>query len=99
MGEAYGVSRDPSCSQNGDLRDAKHEGANFSHRDLILFFRPQLRDKIRCNRKRLDRITFNKRWAYAASPIARKETMLESSFPPLPAHSNDGPGLSGPHPG
>ena len=37
-----------------------YDGANFSHRDLILFFRHQLRVKIRCNRKRLDRITFDK---------------------------------------
>ena len=37
-----------------------YEGANFSHHDLILFFRSQLRDKIRCDRKRLDRITFSK---------------------------------------
>ena len=37
-----------------------YEGANFSHRDLILYFRHQLRVKIRCDRKRLDRITFDK---------------------------------------
>ena len=29
----------------------------FSHRDLVLYFRHQLRIKIRCDRKRLDRIT------------------------------------------
>ena len=28
-----------------------YEGANFSYRDLILFFRHQLRVKIRCDRK------------------------------------------------
>ena len=38
-----------------------YDDANFSHRDLILFFRHQLRVKIRCNRKGLDRITFDKR--------------------------------------
>ena len=32
--------------------------ANFSHRDLILFFRHQIRVKIKCDKKRLDRITF-----------------------------------------
>ena len=37
------------------------EGANFSHRDLILFFRHQLRVKIGSIRKCLDRITFSKR--------------------------------------
>ena len=38
-----------------------YDGANFSHRDLILFFRHQLRVKIRCYRKRLDRIVFERR--------------------------------------
>ena len=37
-----------------------HDNANFSHFDLVLYFRQQLRVKIRCNRKRLDRITFDK---------------------------------------
>ena len=41
-----------------------YDGANFSHRDLILFFRHQLRVKIRCDRKRMDRITFDKRWVH-----------------------------------
>ena len=76
-----------------------YEGANFSYCDLILFFRHQLRVKIRCDRRRLDRITFSKRWVYAASLVVCKGTTLESSFPPLPAHGDDGPGPSGPHPG
>ena len=76
-----------------------YEGANFSHRDLILFFRHQLRVKNRYDRKRLDRITFDQRWVYAASLVSRKRTMLESCFPPLPVHGDDGPGPSGPHPG
>ena len=75
-----------------------YEGANFSYRDLILFFRHQLRVKIRCDRRCLDRITFSKRWVYAASLVVCKGTTLESSFPPLPAHGDDGPGPSGPHP-
>ena len=33
-----------------------YDDANFSHRDLILYFRHQLRVKIRRNRKRLDRL-------------------------------------------
>ena len=74
-----------------------YEGANFSHRDLILYFRHQLRVKIRCNRKCLDHITFNKRWVYAASLVVRKGAMLKSSFPPLPAHGDGEPGPSGPH--
>ena len=44
-----------------------YDDENFSHRDLILFFRHQLRVKIRCNRKHLDRITFDKRWGNAAA--------------------------------
>ena len=71
------------------------EGANFSHRDLILFFRHQLRVKIRYNRKHLDPITFYKRWVYAASLVARKRTMLESCFPPLSVHGDDGTGPTG----
>ena len=38
-----------------------YDDASFSHRDLILFFRHQLRVKIRCDGKRLDRIIFGKR--------------------------------------
>ena len=69
-----------------------YEDANFSHRDLVLYFRHQLRVKIRCDRKRLDRITFSKRWVTAASLVVRKGAMLESSFPPLPAHGVYGTG-------
>ena len=76
-----------------------YEGANFSHRDLILYFRHQLRVKIRCDRKCLDRITFDKRWVYAASLVVRKGATLESSFPPLPVYGDGGPSPSGPHPG
>ena len=75
-----------------------YEGANFSYRYLILFFRHQLRVKIRCDRKCLDRITFSKRWVHAASLVVCKGATLESSFPPLPAHGDDGPGPLGPHP-
>ena len=73
--------------------------ANFSHRDLVLYFKHQLRVKIRCDRKRLDRITFDKRWMNAASLVVRKGTTLESSFRPLPAHGVYGTGPSGPHTG
>ena len=75
-----------------------YDDANFSHCDLILYSRHQLRVKIRCDRKRLDRITFSKRWVNAASLVVRKGAMLESSFPPLPAHGVYGTGPSGPHP-
>ena len=71
--------------------------ANFSHRDLVLYFRHLLRVKIRCDRKRLDRVTFSK-WVNAASLVVRKGAMLESSFPPLPAHGVYGTGPSGHHP-
>ena len=63
-----------------------YDDANFSHRDLVLYFRHQLRVKIRCARKRLDRITFDKRWVNATSLVVRKGATLEWSFPPLPAH-------------
>ena len=76
-----------------------YDGTNFSDRDRILFFRYQLRVKIRCDRKHLDYITFNKRWMHAASLVVRKQATLESSFPPLPLHGSDDPGLSGPNPG
>ena len=76
-----------------------YDDANFSYRDLILHFRHQLRVKIRCDRKHLDRITFDKRWVNAASLVVRKRAMLESSFSPLPAHGVYGTGPSGPHPG
>ena len=49
-------------------------------------------------RKRLDRITFSRRWVNAANLVVRKGAMLESSFPPLPAHGVYGTGPSGPHP-
>ena len=75
-----------------------YDDANFSHRDLVLYFRHSLRVKIRCDRKRLDRITFSRRWVNAASLVVRKGAMLESSFPPLPAHGVYGTGPSGPHP-
>ena len=75
-----------------------YEDVNFSHRDLILYFRHQLRVKIRCDRKHLDVITFNRRWVNAASLVVRKMAMLESSFPPLPAHGVYGTGPLGPHP-
>ena len=69
-----------------------YDDENFSHRDLVLYFRHQLRVKIRCDRKRLARITFSKRWVTAESLVVRKGAMLESSFPPLPAHGVYGTG-------
>ena len=65
---------------------------NFSHCDLVLYFWHLLRVKIRCDRKRLNRITFDKRWVNAASLVVRKGAMLKSSFPPLPAHGVYGTG-------
>ena len=46
-----------------------YDDANFSHRDLILFFRHQLNVKIKCDRKRLDRITFDKTCVNATSLV------------------------------
>ena len=70
-----------------------YEGANFSHHDLILYFRHHLRVKVRCDRKYLDRITFD-----IANLVVRKEAMLASPVPPLPAHGDDSPGPSDPTP-
>ena len=70
-----------------------YEGANFSHHDWIMFFRSQLRVKIRCNRKCLDRISLKKK-----SLVVQKGAILESSILPLPVYGDDGPGSSGPHP-
>ena len=64
-------------------------GANFSY-DLILFFRHELRVKIRCDRKHLGCITFDRRWVHTASLVIRKEATLKSSLPPLPSHSDFG---------
>ena len=76
-----------------------YDVANFSHRDLVLYFRHQLRVKIRCDRKRLDCIISDKKWVNAASLVVRKEATLESSFPPLPVHGVYSTSPSGPHPG
>ena len=54
-------------TQNKGLCD----GANF-YRDLILFFRHQLRVKIRCDRKRFDCIPLVKRWMHAVSLVVHK---------------------------
>ena len=58
----------------------------------------RLGSKSDADRKRLDRITFSRRWVNAASLVVRKGATLESSFPPLPAHGVYGTGPSGPHP-
>ena len=67
------------------------DDANFSHRDLILYFRHQLRVKIRCDKECLYRITFDKRWMHPASLFVQKGAALESSFPPLPGDYRPGP--------
>ena len=46
-----------------------YDDAKFSHRDLILFFRHQLRVNNKCDRKRLDRITFDGGRVNAASQV------------------------------
>ena len=55
-----------------------YDCANFSHCDLILFFRHQLIAKIRCDRRRLNRITFDKMLVNAASLVIRKGAILDS---------------------
>ena len=99
--EVCGASCDPRWNSNGDLDEAKeglYDDAKFSHRDLVFYFRHQLRVKIRCNRTRLGRITFNKWRVDAATLVLRKGATLGSSFPPLPAYGVYGMGPSGPHP-
>ena len=73
-----------------------YDDGNFSHRDLILLFWHQLRVKIRCDRKRLDRI-FDKRWVNAKNLVIRKGAhkrgvflsfpSLFRVFPPIPITS------------
>ena len=72
-----------------------YDNTNFSHRDLVLYFRHQPWVKIRCDRKRLDRIIFNQIWVNAAILVVRKEAILTSSLPPLPVHGVYGTGPSG----
>ena len=60
---------------------------SFSYYNLICYFKHQLRVKVRCDRKRLNRITFDKRWVKVASLDVRKGAI----FPPLShGHSNTG---------
>ena len=44
-----------------------YDNAKFSHCDLILYFKHQLRVIIRCDRKCLACITFDRRWVHTAS--------------------------------
>ena len=74
-----------------------YDDTNPSHLDIVLYFRHQFMVKIRCDRKRLDRITFDKRCVNAASLVIRKRETLESSFPLLPTHGVYGTGPLGPH--
>ena len=60
-----------------------YDGANFSLYNMILFFRHQLRVKIRSDRKRLGSITFDRRWVLAVSMVVQKGTKSVSFFPPL----------------
>ena len=72
-----------------------YEGANFSHRDLILFFRHQLRVKIRYDRKRLDRTKGGcmqrawshergQRWSHASLRFLCMVTMVRVIRDPTP---------------
>ena len=52
-----------------------YDDAHFSHCDLVLYFRHELRGKIRCDGKLLDRITFDKgglmqrAWSYGGGNV------------------------------
>ena len=65
---------------------------NFSHYNLIYFFRQQLKIKIKCVRKGLNRITFDERRVKAARLVVRKGTTLDSSFSSLPVYGWNGLG-------
>ena len=75
-----------------------YDDANFSHRDLVLYFRHQLRVKIRCD-KTIGPHNIRQKVGECSKPGRTKVTVLESSFLPLPAHGVHGTGPSGPHPG
>ena len=49
-----------------------YDGVSFSDYDLICYFKHRLRVKIRCDRKCLDRMTFDERWVKVASLVVRK---------------------------
>ena len=73
-----------------------YDDTNFSHRNLVVYFRHQLRVKIRCDIKC---ITFDKRWVNAASRVVRKGATLESSFSPFLPMSSTVRVLRDPFPG
>ena len=58
----------------------------FSCRDLISYFKHQLRVKIRCDKKKLPFMTFCERWVSAASLCARVGAGFESTFPSSHGH-------------
>ena len=58
-----------------------YDDANFSHRDLVLYFRQQLKVKIRSDRKHLDRITFSKRVGECSLPGRKKQGNFGVSLP------------------
>ena len=60
-----------------------YDGAKFSFCDLILFFKHQLKVKIRSERKCLGHITFDKRWVHAARLVVRKGATLSHLSLPL----------------
>ena len=62
---------------------------SFSCHDLIVYFRHQLRVKIRSDKQRLDSITFRKRWVHAASLCVRTGAGLETLLPS--SHGHYGP--------
>ena len=69
-----------------------YDDANFSHRDLVFYFQHQLRVKIRCDIKRLDRITFSKKVGECSEPGRKRRGNVVVILPPLPAHGVYGTG-------
>jgi len=58
-----------------------HGSEELSCRDLITYFKHQLRVKIRCDRRMLKPMTFNERWINAASLCVRTRAGVEVLLP------------------
>ena len=52
--------------------EEKYHGKSFSSGDLVLFFEHQLRIKIRCDKRRLSKHAFFRRWIEISSLVAQK---------------------------
>ena len=81
-----GVSHDPGCSATSGLEEAIEYAFLI---DQICFFKNQLRVKIQCDRKCLDRVTFDEKWMKEENLFVRRGATLKSSLSPPLAHGYD----------